>query len=133
MVSLDVESLFTNIPLGDCINLAVKYVTEGNYVYTIIYNTFTNPATSNFAWVGAECAKVLFLNDFRWSPQVLPWHDMLLRLEGQTAHLPAPKYHYAKDIVFETDTAIFCTGKHELVFIKGGCIDERETEMMRVR
>ncbi|XP_068697770.1 uncharacterized protein [Montipora foliosa] len=30
MVSFDVESLFTNIPLDDCINLAVKYITEGN-------------------------------------------------------------------------------------------------------
>ena len=99
----------------------------------VIYNTFTNPATSNFAWVGAESAEVLFLNDFRWSPQVLPWHDMLLLLEGQTVYLPTLKCHYAKDIVFETDTSIFCTGKHELVFIKGGCIDERETEMMRVR
>ena len=99
----------------------------------VIYNTFTNPTTSNFAWVGAESAEVLFLNDFCWSPQVLPCYDMLLLLEGQTLYLPALKCHYAKDIVFETDTSIFCTGKHELVFIKGGCIDERETEMMRVR
>ena len=30
MVSFDVESLFTNIPLDDCTNLAVKYITEGN-------------------------------------------------------------------------------------------------------
>ena len=30
MVSFDVESLFTNISLDDCINLAVKYITEGN-------------------------------------------------------------------------------------------------------
>ncbi|XP_073232122.1 uncharacterized protein [Porites lutea] len=30
MVSFDVESLFTNIPLDDCIDLAVKYITEGN-------------------------------------------------------------------------------------------------------
>ena len=30
MVSLDVESLFTNIPLNECIDLAVKYVSEGN-------------------------------------------------------------------------------------------------------
>ena len=58
---------------------------------------------------------------------------MLLLLEGQTVYLPALKGHYAKDIVFETDTPIFCTGKHELVLIKGGCIDERETKMMRVR
>ena len=57
----------------------------------------------------------------------------LLLLEGKTVDLPAPKCYYAKDIVFETDTPIFCTGKHELVSIKGGCIDERETEVMRVR
>ena len=30
MVTFDVESLFTNIPLDDCINLAVKYITEDN-------------------------------------------------------------------------------------------------------
>ena len=30
MVSFDVESLFTNIPLNECIDLAVKYVSEGN-------------------------------------------------------------------------------------------------------
>ena len=81
----------------------------------------------------AESAEIIFKNDFRWSPQVLPWHDMLLLLEGQTVHLPAPKSHFAKDLVFDTDTPIFCTGKHELLFIKAGCIDEKETEMMRVR
>ena len=30
MVSFDVESLFTNIPLGECIDLAVNYISEGN-------------------------------------------------------------------------------------------------------
>jgi len=30
MVSFDAESLFTNIPLNECIDLAVKYVSEGN-------------------------------------------------------------------------------------------------------
>ena len=30
MVSFDVESLFTNIPLNECIDLEVKYVSEGN-------------------------------------------------------------------------------------------------------
>ena len=30
MVSFGVESLFTNTPLDECINLAVKYITEGN-------------------------------------------------------------------------------------------------------
>jgi len=30
MVSFDVESLFTNIPLEESIDLAVKYILEGN-------------------------------------------------------------------------------------------------------
>lgn len=98
-----------------------------------VYRTFTNPATTSFAWVGAEIAEVIFLNDFRWSPQVLPWHNMLLLLEGQTVHLPAPKSHFAKDIIFDNDTPIFCTGKQEIILVKGGNIDERESEMMRVR
>ena len=29
MVSFDVESLFTNIPLEECIDLAVNYISEG--------------------------------------------------------------------------------------------------------
>ena len=30
LISFDVESLFTNIPLEECIDLAVKYISEGN-------------------------------------------------------------------------------------------------------
>ena len=99
----------------------------------LIYKTFSNPASTSFAWVGAENCEILFLNDFRWSSQILAWHDMLLLLEGQTVHLPAPKSHYAQDIVFDSDTPVFCTGKQELQYIRGQVLDERETEMMRVR
>lgn len=100
---------------------------------TKIFRTFSNPASTTFAWVGAELAECIFLNDFRWSPQVIPWHDFLLMLEGQVVHLPAPKTHYAKDLSFETDTPIFSTGKRTMVYIKNGVLDERETEMMSVR
>lgn len=100
---------------------------------TSIYNTFCNPATGSFAWIGVEKAECIFLNDFRWSPQVIPWQDLLLLLEGQVVHFPAPKTHFAKDIDFHLDTPIFCTSKNAIVFIKNGMIDDRETEMMRVR
>ena len=63
----------------------------------------------------------------------LPWHDLLLLLEGQLVHLPAPKSHFAKDMVFDRDTPIFATSKYPLVFVKNGMVDERETEMMTVR
>ena len=54
-------------------------------------------------------------------------------LEGQIVHLPAPRTHYARDIVFDKDTPIFCTGKQPIIYIKNGVIDEQETEMMAVR
>lgn len=98
-----------------------------------IYHTFTNPATISFAWVGAATCEVIFLNDFRWSERIIPWHDLLLLLEGQTVHLPAPKSHFSQDIEFVKDAPIFCTGKDEIVHVRGGVLDARETEMMRVR
>ena len=54
-------------------------------------------------------------------------------LEGQPVHLPAPKSYFSKDLEFTRDTPIFCTTKHDLGYIEGGVIDERETEMMAVR
>ena len=65
--------------------------------------------------------------------QVIPSHDLLLMLEGHVVHLPAPKTHFAKDISLTSDTPIFCTGKHRLMYIKNGIVDERECGMMDVR
>ena len=31
----------------------------------VLYKAFINPATGTFAWVGAENAEVVILNDFR--------------------------------------------------------------------
>ena len=101
--------------------------------WNIVFKTFTNPATTTFAWLGAETTEVIFLNDFRWCSQIIPWHDLLLLLEGQKVHLPAPKTHFSQDIEFTRDTPIFCTSKEELSFMRGGVLDERESQMMRVR
>ena len=83
--------------------------------------------------MGAEKAEVIFLNDFRWNPQIIQWHDLLLMLEGQPLHLHAPKSYFSRDLEFKRDTPIFCTTKHDIVYVRGGVIDERETEMMAVR
>ena len=66
----------------------------------VIYKTFCNPACSSFAWVGVEQSECIFLNDFRLSQQIIPWHDLLLMLECQIVHLPAPKTHYAKTLQY---------------------------------
>ena len=98
-----------------------------------VFKTFTNPATTTFAWLAAETAEVIFLNDFRWCSQIRLWHDLLLLLEGQKVHLPAPKTHFSQDIEFTRDTPIFCTSKEELSFVRSGVLDERESQMMKVR
>ena len=95
---------------------------------TQVYTTFCNPASETFASVRIENAECIFLNNFRWSAQLIPWHDLLLLV-----HLPAPKTHYTEDIQFAKDTPIFCTSKRPLIFIKNGIVDNRETEMMAVR
>ena len=33
----------------------------------------------------------------------IQWHDILLMLDGQLLHFPAPKSHNAKEIVFKID------------------------------
>ena len=99
----------------------------------LIYNAFRNPATTTFAWIGAEQSDIIFLNDFRWCKQIIPWHDLLLLLEGQLVHLPAPKSHYNKDTTLQSDVPIFCTAKEEITFVRGGVLDAMETDMMRVR
>jgi len=100
----------------------------------VIFKAFTNPATTSYAWVGSEDCEIMFLNDFRWSQKILSWKEMLLLLEGQTVHFPAPKSHFSKDICLEKDTPIFATSEEPIKYFgKYNVEDERETEMMNVR
>ena len=62
----------------------------------IIFKTFSNPANDKYGWVGADKAEVIFLNDFRWSSELIKWNEFLLLLEGHTVHLPAPKNRFAR-------------------------------------
>ena len=98
-----------------------------------IFRTFYNPATGSFAWVGAEDAEVIFLNDFRWSPAIIAWADFLQALEGDTVHLPAPKTFCKQDIELNKDTPFFATSDAPLVLVKGTSIDRPNTQMMDVR
>ena len=98
-----------------------------------IYRSFVNPATGTFAWVGAEEAEVIILNDFRWHPSIIALGDFLQILEGDIVHLPAPKSFASKDIEFNKDTPFFATSDAPIVLIKGGNIDQANTQMMAVR
>ena len=99
-----------------------------------LYKTFSNPSNDKYAWLGVENSEVIFLNDFRWSPELIAWKELLLLLEGQIVHLPAPKNHYSSDISITRDIPIFATGKSKITFTgRNSQRDEREDEMMEVR
>ena len=60
-----------------------------------IFDTFLSPATCSYAWLGVEDKELIFLNEFRWSPTIIPWSDFLLLLEGHIVHFAAPKTTYS--------------------------------------
>ena len=95
---------------------------------------FDNPANDKYAWIGADEAEVILLQDFRFSKEVIPWKDLLLLLEGETVKLPAPKNHFLRDVIIDTDVPLFATTKAPIVY-RGpyNMEDERETEMMNNR
>ena len=101
----------------------------------VIYQAFSNPATGSFAWIGAEEAEIIYLNDFRWHPKIIAWADFPQALEGDTVHLLTYLLTYlcSKDIELSKDTPFFATSDAPLVLVKGGAIDRVNTEMMSCR
>jgi len=102
----------------------------------IIYKSFVNPATGRYAWVGLDECEVAYLNDFRWSSEIITWSDFLLLLEGQTVHLPRPKNQFATDLEIsrENTIPIFATSKSPIEFVgKYNVRDDKETDMMSSR
>ena len=78
-----------------------------------IYKAFCNPATGTLAWMGADEAKIIYLNYFRWSATVIAWADLLQALEGDIVHLPAPKNFCRRDLELSTDTPfLLCQTRH---------------------
>ena len=81
-----------------------------------MFKAFSNPSNGKYDWIGAEDTEVIFLNNFRWTSEMITWKELLLLLERQRVHLPSPKNQYASDITISSDVAIFATGKSRIVF-----------------
>ena len=97
-----------------------------------IFNSFCNPSPATFNWLGIENAEIIFLNDFRWSPNVIPWANFLHLLEGDEVSFHAPKNHYHKDKLTR-DTQMFATSSDEVVSNQIGTLMLKETKMMKFR
>ena len=89
---------------------------------------FITSHISRFSW-----EKYLQCRKFFKYAELMSWNVVMIGKKGQKVHLPAPKTHFSQDIEFTRDTPIVCTSKEELSFVRGGVLDERESQMMRVR
>ena len=100
----------------------------------LLFKTFSNPASDKYAWVGADNAEVIYLNDFRWSKELIEWKSLLLLLEGDRVNLPAPKNHFVKDVCIDSDVPVFATSK-EIIMYRGPyqTEDSVENDMMASR
>ena len=99
---------------------------------TEVFKYFVSPASGTFAWVGAEKADVIFLNNLRRNDK-LPCADSLNLSEGLPIHIQAPKTYFAEDILWGVKTPIFATSSTQLRKYDGGVVNEIETNMMMVR
>ncbi|KAK2561964.1 hypothetical protein P5673_015391, partial [Acropora cervicornis] len=124
---------------GEFCNAIYTALAKGRGKYQNVYIhgptncAFCNPATGSFAWIGAEDAEIIYLNDFRWHPKIIARADLQLALEGDTVHLPAPKNLSSHDVELQRDTPFFATSDAPIVLVKGGSIDHTNTELMNVR
>ncbi len=100
----------------------------------LIFKIFSILAADRYAWVGAENAEIIFLNDFRWSKELIEWKSFLLLLEGDMVNLPAPKNHFSTDVCISEDMPIFATSK-SIIKYKGSynSQDQAEDDMMASR
>ena len=99
----------------------------------LIFNCFTSPAQGKYAWTGLDEAEVAFLNDFRWSKELIACHELLNLLEGAPCKLGRPKNVFATDLPIQRSKGIpfFATGISSIEFF--GAYrqrNERETDMM---
>ena len=96
-----------------------------------------NPSSTKFAWLGADTAEVIFLNDYRWSPEQIKWDQLLRLLEGHLVNLPAPMNHYSRDVCIDSDVPVFATSSEPIFYYEGNDTDKTkfagENEQMRVR
>ena len=100
----------------------------------IIFKIFSNPANDKCGCVGVDKAEVIFLNDLRWSNELIKWNEFLLLLEGYPVHLPASQNHFAIDMCIDKDTPVFATSKDAIKLIgKYNTTDEIENDLMVVR
>ena len=99
-----------------------------------MFDTFFNPAADKYAWVGADKAEIILLNDFCWSKELIEWKSLLLLLEGDQVNLPVPKNNFVTDVCINRNTPVFAASKSVITY-RGAynSQDQSEDDMMASR
>ena len=50
--------------------------------FELLFDTFRTPSNTKYVWTGLDGKDVIFLNDFRWSSELIPWKTFLVFLGG---------------------------------------------------
>ena len=100
---------------------------------TYIFKCFSCPSDNKFNWIGAPEKEVIFLNDFRYSDNMMSWGIFLNFLEGASIHVSMPKSHFVQDQVWEKKQPIFATAEKKITRILHNQIDAGETAQMDKR
>ena len=60
-------------------------------VSKVFKDTLISPLSTKYAWVVADKAEIIFLNDYRYNPEQISWDDLLRLLEGMyNSSSPSP-------------------------------------------
>ena len=81
-----------------------------------LFRVFSNPGHDRYGLMKAADAEIIFLNDFRWSKELIPWNDFLLLLEGDPVHIPTPRNHYRNDVCIDRDSPIVATSVEKIIY-----------------
>ena len=92
----------------------------------MIYKVFSNSVTGSFAWIGAEEAKIIYLNDFWWHPEmVLVKGGAIDRVNAEMMNCQWFFSHFWKQIPHADQEDIplcrFCFAKFILHDVCGWC------------
>ena len=93
----------------------------------------STPQNYFYAWTGLDEVEVAFLNDIRWSKELITWHELMSLVEGDFSKLSRPKNVFASDLSIPRWNSIsyFATGIKSFQFAGVyGQQNERETDMM---
>ena len=79
-----------------------------------IFKIISNLASEKYGTVGVEKAEVMFLNDFRWTSDLIQQNNFPLLLEGRKVHLYDPKNSFTSDLFIEKTSPYLLLAKNLL-------------------